>query len=492
MLTMLGCAHRHLKPTWSHTDGALGEADDCPSFQDEALNRRLDRRTDSEVRQGNRADLLVNGEAAFARRFELTQGAELVLVKTFIFSDDEVGRQVADLLMERARAGALVIVQYDIKGSLAGARDLLKMLDTSDEERWLRNKPILDEMERGGVIVIPTNVPRRPRELRRFVEAEERAATSGSSASLRARFSVRRNFDHFDHEKYWITGHRQPDGTLRLEAILGGLNVASEYAFGGTDRRDAESGRGGWRDTDISLRGPVVNDIVDRFFDVAELNQPLALPDLHRQDWNPPQEPAGEARVRFVWNQPAIGNRRTIERLYRTMIRATPPDAVIRLEAAYFVPGRRVRWALHRALREDRRLAVLTNSRESTDLGAVTIASRAVYEELLHETPTAALYEWKPREGLSTLHSKVASFGRCGPVIVGSANLDALSSEHNSEAVVLVDDPTTRAAFDAMFDDDIGPACADRVTAQDIERTSWIVRAWRRGVYRIGWYWLAG
>ena len=229
-------------------------------------------------------------------------------------------------------------------------------------------------------------------------------------------------------------------------------------------------------------------DVLRRALDAAEQNLDEPIPGFDRSQWEQPQLHVGDARVRFVWNQPALGNRRTIERLYRQLLFAVPEGESARLESAYFTPGKRLRRPLKGLLRRGRRVVVVTNSRESSDIGIVVTASRGAFDLLLKTSPTAALFEWQPQPGLHTMHSKVASFGRCGPVIVGSANLDGQSSEHNSESVVLVYDPEVREAFDAMFEADL--VASRRITAAQIERTSWWVRWWRRGVYRLGWAFL--
>jgi phosphatidylserine/phosphatidylglycerophosphate/cardiolipin synthase-like enzyme len=136
---------------------------------------------------------------------------------------------------------------------------------------------------------------------------------------------------------------------------------------------------------------------------------------------------------------------------------------------------------------------VLTNSFESTDFRLVVTASRGAYQSLLKASPSAALFEWLPRPevGLVTLHSKVASFGTCGPVVVGSANMDGMSSEHNSESVVVVEDAALRKRFDEMFEADIDKDAAQRVTEGTIGRTGPVARWAQRGVYRWGWTWLS-
>ncbi len=484
----LGCATRRppQAPIGPH-DAALGGVVDCDAFDNVRLHKTLKRRTRSELRDGNAATLLVNGEAGFARRVENAREADVILVKTFIFSDDVVGRELAAMLTERARDGALVVLQYDLVGSMADGAEILDAMDDGAEPSI---KPFLQPLVDAGGIVIPTNAPGSKRRMRRWMRSRSESAEVDDDFRSLARFRFIGGRLHFDHEKYWITGRLDPDGSLIYEAIMGGMNIASEYAYGGTDTVDAGSGRGGWRDTDVALRGPVVDDIVERFFQVAFMNRPSLELEIPMVDLRAPQPPAGEARVRFVWNQPAIGKQRKIERLYRNLIRATPPDSVIRLESAYFTPSWRIRLPLEWALRQGTRLAVVTNSTASSDIGLVAVASRGAYDLLLDADPSAALYEWQPQPGLHTLHAKVASFGRCGPVIVGSANLDGLSSEHNTESVVLIYDPELRSDFDAMVDADL-EAC-ERVTAEEVDRSPWAVRIWRRSVLKLGWQWLSG
>ncbi len=482
---LLACAGRRaaVDRAPSAADWALAGQDDCAAWDSPRLARRLDRRTGSVERAGNRAELLVDGVASFARRLERAREADVILVKTFIFTGDEVGREIAELLSQRAREGAVVIVQYDIKGSIEGLPELLGMLDLSPDSVWLGDKPLLAEMAAAGVVVVPTNVPRRARSR----GLEELA--SEQTTALQWLTNIQ-NLDHYDHEKYWITG-RFEEGGLTYEAILGGMNIASEYAYGGTDRVDPETGRGGWRDTDVALAGPVVDDILERYFDVLEHNLGDPLPAGVRARLTPPQPEAGGARARFVWNQPALGNKRHIERLYRALVDATPEGGVVRLASAYFAPG----WRVHRKLEghlDEGRLAVITNSPESIDVPLVTDAARARYRQLLRASPEAALFEWRARPDLGhqTLHSKVASFGDCGPALVGSANLDGLSSEHNSESVVVILDPDFRRDFDAMFEADLAPGAVSRVTAEKIERTPALKRAWQAVVLALGWRYL--
>ena len=65
--------------------------------------------------------------------------------------------------------------------------------------------------------------------------------------------------NHRWHEKYLVA-----DGN---KAIVGGLNIADEYMFGGTDRKIMSLGteRPAWRDTDILIEGPAAHDVYNAF-----------------------------------------------------------------------------------------------------------------------------------------------------------------------------------------------------------------------------------
>ncbi|MDG1483488.1 MAG: phosphatidylserine/phosphatidylglycerophosphate/cardiolipin synthase family protein [Myxococcota bacterium] len=466
---------------------SAARADDCDAFAEPRIQHILNRRTSSRARSGNSARLLINGASSFRRRVESAEDAELIFVKTFIFADDDTGRAMVELLARRATEGATVILQYDIKGSLGSIGSLSELRENTDKGELLGDPEMMQRLRAAGVMVVPTNVPRTRRETTRF--ADVRADLP--DGILRRRWALR-NFNHFDHEKYWITGHREADGSLSIRAILGGMNIASEYAYGGTTQVDSVTGRSGWRDLDVEITGPVTNDIMRRYLQVLDFNleQPLQV---ESAAWNPEQPETGEARIRFVWNQPALGNRRSIERLYRTLMRYTPEGSPIHIQSAYFSPGPRFIVSFIRALQRGRELVVVTNSAESIDVPLIPAASRYQYRLLMRADEDVSLYEWqhRPETGEATLHTKAAAFGHCGPIIIGSANLDGQSSEHNSESVVVIEDPELRKEFEAMFDIDTTPASATRITHDALTRggpLSWL-KQW--GVYRVGWYFLS-
>lgn len=440
----------------------------------------LDYATHSQLREGNYVKLLPSPGGG-ERRLENARDADLILVKTFTFQDDETGRQLAALLAERARSGAYVVVQYDVKGSMGSEEERAQMQRNATPDNPLGEKDLLHGLRLAGVLVIPTNSPARPLELDEITSNLKRAKLHPLQAGERSLQSLK-SVAFVDHEKYWITGRKHSDGYVELRAVIGGNNLASEYAFGGTPRVDKVTGAAGWRDTDVELRGPILNDIVVRYFDTMDYHSGKLVDIEKRKQWNPPQRPAGEARVRFVFSHPQVEHLHGIYNLYRVLIEATPAGSQIQFENAYFIPYGDVRKAIAAAVDRHVHLLVLTNSNESSDEKIITDASRSTFYALLKRDPTVQLYEHKsrPEIGAKQLHTKAASFGRIGPVIIGSFNMDAWSAERNSEDVVMIDDPEFRRDFDAMIRRDVEPQHADHITLQVVENEpTWDkVRQW--------------
>lgn len=150
--------------------------------------------------EGNHATLLIDGEATFDSIFAGIAAAErYVLVQFYIIRDDALGQRLADLLIERARAGVAVYVLYDDVGS-------------------------------NGL----------PRSYRRRLEAEGiRVSAFNERHGLIRLFGATR-INYRNHRKNVVV-----DGTV---AWTGGSNVGIEYL--GEDKRF-----GHWRDTQLRLEG---------------------------------------------------------------------------------------------------------------------------------------------------------------------------------------------------------------------------------------------
>lgn len=153
--------------------------------------------------RGNRFELLIDGEETFGKVFETICSARNYLcVNFFIVKNDALGIRFQQALIERARAGVRVFFLFDEFGSY--------------------------------------KLPRRY--LRELIDAGVECHSFGVNRFWWSRLQL--NFRN--HRKIVVA-----DGEV---ALIGGLNVGDEYL--GRNTRF-----GGWRDTHLSMRGPVVQAV---------------------------------------------------------------------------------------------------------------------------------------------------------------------------------------------------------------------------------------
>jgi cardiolipin synthase len=377
--------------------GAAGPAAPPPSgFRSHAFEARLDAETKSRATSGNTVSMLYDGVQSFAERERLIAGAKhSICFQTFIFSSDETGWKLARQLAAKAREGVPVRVIYDALGS--GRAD-----------------PKMFQMMRDAGV-----------DVRAYGE----------------KWKVWDLNDRW-HEKNLIV-----DGQA---AVLGGMNIADEYALGGSGRMVLSRGGGAsgegthaWRDTDVKLEGPAVRDSMNAFLrNWNEVGAPLSEAD--RQRLFPPLAARdGGPSVRVVQHNPEVkGLEETTNRLYLRAIETAQKR--ITIENAYFLPPPELRKALIAAARRGVDVRVMTNSREANDMGFVSDAARYFYDDLMK----AGVKVYEKHGG--TLHSKTATFdGEFS--IVGSVNLNGRSKNTDAEIAMAVTDPKTAASLEARF-----------------------------------------
>lgn len=95
-----------------------------------ALISGIVQRPDEWVYRNNRVELLVDGRSARRKMLAALRRARsyIHLETQIIFAGDEVGRELADVLMERARTGVAVRMLYDAVGSFDGAAAIFAAL----------------------------------------------------------------------------------------------------------------------------------------------------------------------------------------------------------------------------------------------------------------------------------------------------------------------------------------------------------------------------
>ncbi len=384
------------------------------------FQRLLDDTTLTVQRQGNRAELLPDGVNSFAERRRLIeQATHSILLQTFIFNDDETGWDTAALLAEKAKAGVKVCVIYDGMGSNRAGREIFTFMKNAGVE----------VREYGDVLTAPHLINNRW------------------------------------HEKLLVVdGHT---------AITGGMNIADEYAYGGSARMVLGRGKNAtepWRDMDIIVSGPVVRDMALRFcLNWQRLGEPFT--DQFEQalcDRAPPPKLKGGCALRFVRNEAGEREELAINKAYVYAIIAAQKS--ITIENPYFLPTKDVRDALIDAAKRGVKIKVMTNSAASNDVPLLADISRHYYDELVD----AGIEIYEKHGG--TLHAKTASFDG-EMAIIGSANLNRRSSGADSESILCVNDALMARSLDARFK--AGLKECKRVSPRELAKEDWLTNAWQ-------------
>lgn len=223
-------------------------------------------------------------------------------------------------------------------------------------------------------------------------------------------------------------------------AYLGGFGVRDEWRskrrryFGRARRRFADE----WRDDNIRLQGPAVNDVQRAFAQ----NWQEAGGDLLPADELPPIAPVGEARVAFVSS--TAGYVTDSERLLHLLIGSARRR--IYIANAYFVPDESLLRLLADKARHGVAVQVIAPGGKN-DLPLAEIGQRQLYRQLL--SAGVKIFEYQP----VMMHAKTMLIDD-DLAVIGSLNLNLLSLSRLEEAVVVVDDPQLVQALDDSWRSD--------------------------------------
>ncbi len=231
-----------------------------PSGDERArLRRTLEGVIGVPATEGNRVDVLRNGDAIFPAMLEAIGAARHTIdFLTFVYWEGEIGRTFAAALGERARADVRVRVLLDA----FGARTM--------------DRGLIDEMEHAGVQV------RWFRPLRRLRPGQ---------------------VNHRTHRKVIITDE--------AVGFTGGVGIADEWK--GDARNEHE-----WRDTHFRIQGPAVDGLRAAFLDNWAETDPELFSDIDRF---PDQPAAGDALIQCVRGASETGWS-DVATLFRTLLQA--------------------------------------------------------------------------------------------------------------------------------------------------------------------------
>jgi phosphatidylserine/phosphatidylglycerophosphate/cardiolipin synthase-like enzyme len=418
--------------------------------------------------------VLAGGEDSFAVRMELLARAkQTIRIQALIYTGDESGLRVAEVLKQKKAAGV------DVKVIVDGINN------PSLQTQWM----YFDLKQHG-------------------IEVEGYEALG---LQLANEIPIPLVTPHYDpalpnkryHEKLWIIDA----GTPNAEAVVGGLNIANEYF-----RVDPANVPRYWRDQDVTVRGAVLADLTttfDRNYEhfkdlkrrrgaltdaawaaarkIMEKSGTPAIAFERRDDLvrtvaqlearKPPRNYQG-ARCRFLQARPRL-HESYIQQAYLKLLDAARTEVLI--GNAYFVPTPSTRLAVEKAARRCVRVVLLSNSAETNDTPGMNLLSRGYYAELLavNASPEVKacthsagveVWEWVGKTAADTkqtqglYHAKYAVVDRA-VALVGSYNLDPRSERHNSETALVFEHPALAAELAALFEQDL--AASRRIEAAE-------------------------
>jgi cardiolipin synthase A/B len=349
---------------------------------------------------GNSVTLLEDGDAAYPAMLEAIRSARHhVHLEVYIFEESKVGHDFLDALVERAKAGVQVRVIYDSFGCKGTSREFFELL------------------KKGGV------------------QLHEYSPVEPVNLLLKGPMINQR-----DHRKLLVV-----DGRV---AFIGGINISDVYSPVSSPRgSEASFHERPWRDTQIQLEGPVVNELQKTFIALWEKERKERLAD---PAYLPKQPHVGPLVVRAIEHSGEM----QMNPLYVTLLSAiASAEKEIHITMAYFVPDRELLAALKDAVKRGVDVKLILPSR--TDGWVVFHAGRSFYDELL--AAGVKIYERKNR----LLHSKYAVIDGVWSTL-GSSNLDWRSLLHNLELNAVILGPEFGRRIQGLFQKDL--AMSEQVT----------------------------
>jgi cardiolipin synthase len=347
---------------------------------------------------GNRVDILLNGEEIFPAKLAAIRSARRSInYAQYVFEDGKPAEAIAAALADRCRAGVQVNVLLDAVGALAMPGKLRT------------------EMTAAGCRVEAFR-PLSP-------------------------FTIDR-FNNRNHRRILVV-----DGVV---GVTGGSGISGKWSGNGKQP-------GHWRDTDVRIEGPVVEQLQGAFAENwleatgVAIGGPAYFP-RRRLDSK------GDIDAQIVRSSPAGGS----TAMYTVFLLAlSSARHSIHITNPYFVPDEKMMSTLVDAARRGVTVVLLIPG--AIDHNLVRQASRSEFGRLLKGG--VLIYEYKP----ALLHAKTMVIDGIWAT-VGSTNLDHRSFALNEELNVVVYDSGVARRLEDVFEQDL--ANARQVTYRDWSRRS--------------------
>jgi cardiolipin synthase len=376
---------------------------------------------------GNAVALLQDGPETYASMLAAIRAAKHhVHMESYIFEDDDVGREFAAALVERRRAGIEVRLVVDAVGSMHTPPEFFQGLRAAGVQVAVYN-PI----NAGTVLARGLEVQKRDH--RKLIVVDGAIAFLGGIN---------------------ISGKYTPDGIRgQRGGIAGSQGVSSGGAPSGGSRTPRTFEQRPWRDTQVRIEGPVVGDLERSFLRIWSQAAHEAPGDSAR--YTPTVAPRGNHLVRVVEGVPG---RQDANAMYVDLISAIDTaERSVTITMAYFVPHEALLQSLRAAAGRGVAVRILLPSR--TDSWLVLYAGRAYYGELLEAG--VRLFERENR----LLHAKTATIDGAWST-VGSTNLDWRSLAYNEELNAVVLGADFARELEADF-------AGDLAHSKEVTRAAW-------------------
>lgn len=361
----------------------LGDEDGRLDAGDPQFRETFERLTSTRIYDGNEVEILLNGDETYTRMFEDLRGAsETITFHVYWMRPGRLVDELCSILAERARSGVKVFVLVDYFGA------------SQVRERLVR------ELRDAGA------------------EAEV-----FRPLSWRLLYKVQ----HRMHIRAVII-----DGET---AYTGGFGIDDNWIGDGVHH-------GSWRDTNVRVRGPVVDELQAAFVDnwSETTGELLVGPSLFHTG-----EEGGDVSAGIIHTAPALGSTNA-ERYYVLSISAARRRLWI--TNPYFIPDDDFRRLLKEAAANGVDVRVLNPGR-NTDEPKVMWASHGLYEQLLEAG--VRIWEYRP----SMIHAKTLVVDGTW-FSIGSINFDNRSVMLNDEVTVAGHDRRIGERLEEIFLRDLG------------------------------------
>ncbi len=357
--------------------------------------------TGSPVVGGNRVEVLLNGDEIFPAKLRAIRSARRTInYAQYVFEEGKPAQEVAQALAERCRAGVTVNVLLDAVGALA----------------------------------LPT-------------EYRDIMTNAG------CRVEIFRPLSPFAIDKVNNRNHRRilvADGRM---GITGGSGTSGKW---GGDGKTQDH----WRDTDVWIEGPVVEQLQGAFAENWLEATGIAL---GGRDYFPaPLEAKGHASAQAVRSSPAGGSAAMYTMFLLAMASARRS---IYITNPYFLPDDKMVETLVRTARNRVRVVLLLPG--AIDHNIVKQASRGELGRLLEAG--VEVYEYRA----ALLHAKTMVVDSRWAT-VGSTNLDRRSFALNDEINLVVYDEAIAHRLERIFEADL--ARSRRITYEGWRNRSMMSR----------------